>query len=151
MPTPSSATISSLQGQDVLLQISDDNEENWYTLICAESQDNDATRDMKERTTQCGTIVGKSASLKRNINFKGVYNVTADELTDGEGFCSGLKLKEWHKNGTALVVRQIVGDGTDYVNKSSAYISNYKETQPVDDVVDFSVSFFMFGTWTISS
>lgn len=149
---PTTATQNVIQGVDILLQISDDNGENWYTLICGESQDNDATRDIKQRTTQCGTVVGKGASVKRNVNFKGVFNVVDDVLNNGEGFASGQKLRYWHNAGTALLVRQIAGDnGATYINKSSAYISNYKESAPVDDVLDFNVSFFMFGTWVITA
>lgn len=148
--SPASATQNIFQGQEVLLRISEDNGTTWLYLVCAENQTNDATRDMKERTTQCGTIVGKGASVKRNIGFKGVYNRITDAVASGEGYASGKNLKTWLKDGTALIVEQVVGDGTTYKNKSNAYVSNYKEDIPVDDVIGFDVSFFMWGTWTIA-
>lgn len=140
-----------LQGDDVLLEISDDNEENWYRLVCLTKQGNKFNRPIKTTSTQCGPVVGKSAAPTKSMDFEGVVNVIPDDIVNGIGYASSDKMKFWADNGTALIVRQIKGDGTDYINKSSAYISDYNEDIPVDDVVTFSGTFSLFGTWVYNA
>lgn len=140
-----------VQGEDVLLEISDDNEESWYRLCCLTKQGNKNNRAIKQTPTQCGPVVGKGSSVNRTVDFEGYMNVIADDVVDGIGYASGKKMKEWHNAGTALIVRQIKGDGTDYINKSDAYIQDYNEDIPVDDAISFNGSFVMFGTWTFSA
>jgi hypothetical protein len=141
----------SQQGQEVLLRASDNNGEDWYIFTCMEKQSNSASRGVKQRSTQCGPVVGKDSTIQRKKSFDGTLDNVEDALVDGVGFASSKKIKQWHKDGTALLVQQIVGDGTEYIDQSPAYISDYKENIPVDDVIDYSVEFTCFGEWVISA
>lgn len=138
--------LSPIQGKDVILTITDDNGTSTWTLVCAEKQSYKASRDVKQRVTQCGTVVGTSASVKRSITFDGVFSQVAETLTLGKGYCSGPKLKEWLNNATPLVVTQEYDDGSKLSNSYGAYISDYSENDPIDDVVDFTVEFTLFDT-----
>lgn len=137
-----------VQGEEVLLEISDDNEASWYRLVCLTKQGNKGNRPIKQTPTQCGPIVGKGSTVTRTVDFEGYMNVIADDVVDGIGYASCDKMNEWFENGTSLIVRQIKDDGTDFIRKAAAYISDFNEDIPVDDAVAFNGSFVMFGDFT---
>jgi hypothetical protein len=133
-----------IQGKDVLTMISED-DENWYTLVCAEKTGYKSTLDIKQRNTQCGPIIGVAPSHKRQIPFEGVFNQVDDALVNQEGYASGKKLQYWHDNKIAVIVKQIYDDGSQLLHKFKAYISEYTEDTPMDDAVTISLTLELWG------
>lgn len=139
-----------VQGEELLLKVSDDNGANWYTLVCLVKQAFEATRNVNKTNTQCGQLIGKG-TLDTSVPVEGAINVIPDDLVNGAGFASYKKMQTWMKDFTALLVdqRHPDNDGASFANKINAYLTDLKMDAPVDNICTFSGTLTGFGAWTI--
>lgn len=135
-----------VQGEDILLEVSDDNGENWYKIVCLTKQGFEFTRNINRTNTQCGQLIGKGTP-EMNIPVEGAVNVVPDEVG---GFASYKKMQVWAKDFIALKARQVAptGDGSSFINQINCYLTDIKLDLPVDNIAVFSGSLTGFGAWT---
>lgn len=136
-----------VQGEDILLEVSDDNGENYYTLVCLIKQGWETTRNVNKTQTQCGTAIGKGI-LDNSIPVEGAVNVVEDVVGT---YASYKKMQSWINDFTPLLVRQLAptADGASFTNRTGAYLTDLKLDLPVNDIAKFSGTLMGFGTWTI--
>lgn len=138
-----------VQGEELLLKVSDDNGVNWYTLVCLVKQGFKYSRNVNKTNTQCGQLIGKGTP-EMSIPVEGAINVIADDIVNNAGFASYKKLCEWADNFTALLVKQEhpENDGASFKNQMNAYLTNIDMDAPVDNICTFSGTLEGFGAWT---
>lgn len=139
------------QGEDLLLKVSEDNGENWLTLVCLVKQGFEFTRNVNETNTQCGQLIGKGTP-SMNIPVEGAVNITEDATLNGAGFASYKKMQTWAKDFTPLIVKHEMpeNDNTGFKNQVNAYLVDLKLDAPVDNICTFSATLRGWGTWTIN-
>lgn len=134
-----------LQGKLILLEMSDDNWTTSYTLTCLISQGFQGSRSVSTKSTQCGTSVGLGPADNK-IPWEADLNTTPDAVAAGVGQVSLVKLMTWYDAGTLLRVRQkYPTDGSVFYRESAAYLTEYNETDPTDNVVTATGSFQLTG------
>lgn len=138
-----------VQGEDVILEISEDDFVNVWTLVCLIKQSFNFDRQTNKTNTQCGRLVGKG-TYDLSLPFEGAMNVVEDALTNNAGYASYKKLQEWAKDFTALKVRQVspTGDGQNFKNQMAGYLTKLNADLPVDNIMTFNGTFEGSGAWT---
>lgn len=139
-----------VQGEELLLKVSDNNGVDWYTLVCVIKQGIEQTRNVNKTNTQCGQLIGKG-TIDRKIPVEGAVNVIPDDIVNNAGFASYKKMQEWFENFTSLLVdqRHPDNDGLSFANKGPAYLTDLKLDAPVDNICTFTATLDGWGAWVI--
>lgn len=140
-----------IQGDDLILEVSDDNGDNWYKIVCLIKQGFEFTRNPPKTNTQCGQLIGKGVP-EMSIPIEGALNVVDDVLVDNAGYASYKKMQGWAKDFPALKARQLypAGAGGDLTNRINCYLTDLKMDAPVDNIITFTGTLMGFGTWEIA-
>lgn len=133
-----------VEAKDILWQVSEDNTD-WYTVECLESQGYDASVPTTERNTQCENFTGTGNPVME-FPVEGVANITPDAVVANLGTASVKQLHEWFQAQTRLYFRRRIYDDAGTPNMvygltGRCKITNYSETLPVGDKMGFSATF----------
>lgn len=145
-----------LQGKKIYFRISPDAGTTYYVLVCMIKSGLTLDIPVQETETQCETLVGLGTQ-KVKFPVEGALNTDPAAPVSGIGEASSTLLLTWATAQTSLIVQQFLPDTAvpttpdpKFYRKMSAYLTNYKEDVPVNDIVKFTAEFSGFGTLDIA-
>jgi predicted secreted protein len=147
-------TTNPLQGEDLLLKVSPDNGETWYTIVCLIKQAIEKTRNVNKTQTQCGQLIGKGVP-DVTLPIEGAVNAPVPAVADDEGFASYYLLNKWFHDFTPLMFTQKLPEtpansaAIGVFNEGKCYITDLKMDAPVDNIITFSATLMVYGTVAI--
>lgn len=115
---------------------------NYSNIVCKKAWDMSLDIPLVQEDTDCGKITGVGTpGFTFNVEF--IFNTTP-----GSGEVSANEVAGYANSSTLVYVK--VSDGAGYIRSGSGYLTNYKESAPVNGFITATATLTGSGTISLS-
>jgi len=106
----------------------------YNNVVCKKTWDLTLDKPLIQEDSDCGVITGVGNSTKWSFNFEFILNLTPDS-----GQISADTVAGYANDGTLIYVKVV--HASDYLRSGQGYITNYKESAPLNGFITSTGTF----------